>query len=182
MTACATRLASCRSCRPRTASQAPGRQPIMAAFTHLNPVGDRFTDGSYGVFYAGLTLATAIDETRHHRTHFLQATDEPAQELDMRVYAVRPRREPSRHPQAARGVARTVPSEQLCRFARNRANLARCRVGRHRLTKVCAIPAASVPPFSGLGYCRTAAKNGISAMCGTVAQIRTVYEKRLLDS
>ena len=51
-------------------------------------VGDRFTDGSYGVFYAGLTLATAIAETRHHRTHFLEATDEPAQELDMRVYAV----------------------------------------------------------------------------------------------
>ena len=65
-----------------------GTSAIMAAFTHLNPVGDRFTDGSYGVFYAGLTLATAIAETRHHRTHFLKATDEPAQELDMRVYAV----------------------------------------------------------------------------------------------
>jgi hypothetical protein len=52
------------------------------------PVGDRFTDGSYGVFYAGRTLATAIAETRHHRTQFLEATDEPAQELDMRVYAV----------------------------------------------------------------------------------------------
>lgn len=66
----------------------PGTSPIMAAFTHLNPEGDRFTDGSYGVFYAGLTLATAIAETRHHRAKFLAATDEPAQELDMRVYAV----------------------------------------------------------------------------------------------
>ena len=27
----------------------PGRTPIMAAFTHLNPEGSRFTDGSYGV-------------------------------------------------------------------------------------------------------------------------------------
>jgi len=66
----------------------PGTTAIMAAFTHLNPEGDRFTDGSYGVFYAGLTLETAIEETRHHRAIFLQATDEPAQDIDMRVYAI----------------------------------------------------------------------------------------------
>ena len=66
----------------------PGTSPIMAAFTHLNPGGDRFTDGSYGVFYASLTIETAIAETRHHRTRFLQATEEPPQEIDMRVYAV----------------------------------------------------------------------------------------------
>jgi hypothetical protein len=66
----------------------PGTSPIMAAFTHLNPVGDRFTDGSYGVFYAGNTLETAIAETRYHRERFMLATDEPAQDLDMRVYAV----------------------------------------------------------------------------------------------
>jgi hypothetical protein len=66
----------------------PGTSPIMAAFTHLNPVGDRFTDGSFGVFYAALSVDTAVAETRHHRTGFLAATDEPAQELDMRVYAV----------------------------------------------------------------------------------------------
>jgi hypothetical protein len=66
----------------------PGTSPIMAAFTHLNPAGGRFTDGSYGVFYAADTIATAVAETRHHRTGFLQATKEPPQELDMRVYAV----------------------------------------------------------------------------------------------
>lgn len=66
----------------------PGSTPIMAAFTHLNPQGDRFTDGSYGVFYASLTIETAIAETRYHRVQFLQATDEPDQELDMRVYSV----------------------------------------------------------------------------------------------
>lgn len=66
----------------------PGTTPIMAAFTHINPEGDRLTDGSYGVFYASRTLDTAIAETSHHRIRFLQATDEPAQELDMRVYAV----------------------------------------------------------------------------------------------
>lgn len=66
----------------------PGTTPIMAAFTHLNPQGSRFSDGSFGVFYAGLTIDTAIAETRHHRVKFLAATDEPAQEIDMRVYAV----------------------------------------------------------------------------------------------
>ena len=66
----------------------PGTSPIMAAFTHLNPDGDRFTDGSYGVFYAGSDIETSIAETKHHRTKFMLATKEPAQELDMRVYAV----------------------------------------------------------------------------------------------
>jgi hypothetical protein len=65
----------------------PGTSPIMAAFTHLNPVGDRFTDGRYGVFYASLAIETAVAETRFHRARFMEATAEPAQELDMRVYA-----------------------------------------------------------------------------------------------
>jgi hypothetical protein len=65
----------------------PGSSPIMAAFTHLKPEGDRFTNGRYGVFYAGRTIETAIAETRYHRVNFLQATREPAQEIDMRVYA-----------------------------------------------------------------------------------------------
>jgi hypothetical protein len=73
---------------PEDRISGPGTSAIMAAFTHLNPAGSRFTDSSYGVFYAGRTLATAIAETCFHRTRFLEATDEPAQELDMRVYAV----------------------------------------------------------------------------------------------
>jgi hypothetical protein len=66
----------------------PGSSPIMAAFTHFNPEGDRFTDGTYGAFYASHALETAIAETRYHRTRFMEATAEPAQDLDMRVYAV----------------------------------------------------------------------------------------------
>ena len=58
---------------------------IMAAFTHLNPAGSRFSDGTYGVFYAGHTLATAIAETCYHREQFMRATQEPPMELDMRV-------------------------------------------------------------------------------------------------
>lgn len=66
----------------------PGTSAIMAAFTHLNPDGSRFSDGSFGVFYAAATLPTAVAETRHHRARFMALTNEPAQELDMRVYAV----------------------------------------------------------------------------------------------
>lgn len=66
----------------------PGSSPIMAAFTHLNPDGSRFSDGSFGVFYAGNTIAVAVAETTHHRARFMAFTREPAQELDMRAYAV----------------------------------------------------------------------------------------------
>ncbi|HHG89282.1 MAG TPA: RES domain-containing protein [Devosia sp.] len=63
----------------------PGTSFIMAAFTHLNPLGSRFCDGSWGVYYAGADLDTAIAETRYHRAAFLRATNEGAMELDMRV-------------------------------------------------------------------------------------------------
>ncbi|ETW93020.1 MAG: hypothetical protein ETSY1_41080 [Candidatus Entotheonella factor] len=65
-----------------------GSSYIMAAFTHLNPAGSRFSDGTYGVFYAADTLDTAIAETRHHREQFMRATSEPPMELDMRVLLV----------------------------------------------------------------------------------------------
>jgi RES domain len=73
---------------PEDRISGPGTSPIMAAFTHLPPYGSRFTDGSFGVFYAGRTLETAIAETKYHREAFLRATSEPRIELDMRVYAV----------------------------------------------------------------------------------------------
>lgn len=66
----------------------PGTRPILAAFTHLNPAGSRFSDGSFGVLYAARTLDTAIAETRHHRSRFLQATHEAPIELSMRVYLI----------------------------------------------------------------------------------------------
>ncbi|WP_374089714.1 RES family NAD+ phosphorylase [Methylomicrobium lacus] len=65
----------------------PGTTPIMAAFTHLNPEGSRFTDGTYGVYYAGKDMDTAIAETRFHKARFLAATSEPPMEIDMRSYA-----------------------------------------------------------------------------------------------
>lgn len=66
-----------------------GASPIMAAFTHLNPQGSRFSDGSYGVFYCARSKGTAIAETRHHQAQFMSATDEPAMRLQMRLYTVK---------------------------------------------------------------------------------------------
>lgn len=67
----------------------PGSTPIMAAFTHLNPDGARFSDATFSVYYAGLELATAVAETKHHREQFLAATNEGPIDIDMRVYVAR---------------------------------------------------------------------------------------------
>lgn len=66
----------------------PGTSVVMAAFTHLNPEGSRFSDGSYGVFYAAREIDTAIAETAHHRERFMRGTKQPRMKLDMRVYAI----------------------------------------------------------------------------------------------
>ena len=64
----------------------PGTTPVMAAFTHLNPEGSRFSDGTYGVFYAAKEVETAIRETVYHRERFLARTQEPPQRIQMRCY------------------------------------------------------------------------------------------------
>ena len=64
----------------------PGSTPVMAAFTHLNPEGSRFSDGTWGVFYAAHSVATAVEETVYHREQFLAATAEPACDIEMRCY------------------------------------------------------------------------------------------------
>ena len=64
----------------------PGSGPIMAAFTHVNTQGSRFSSGAYGVFYAAHDRATAIAETAYHHGRFLAATAERAMHLPMRLY------------------------------------------------------------------------------------------------
>src|ERR1700743_1114506 len=64
----------------------PGGSVIMAPFTHLDPAGSRFADGTFGAFYASAELATSIAETCFHREVFLRATREGPLELDMRSY------------------------------------------------------------------------------------------------
>ena len=64
-----------------------GSTMVMAAFTHLNVEGSRFSDGSYGVYYAAQALETAVAEVSHHRGLFLARTAEPAIDVDLRVIA-----------------------------------------------------------------------------------------------
>ena len=64
----------------------PGSTPVMAAFTHLDPQGSRFSDGTWGVFYAAHSVATAVEETVFHRQQFLAATAEPPCTIQMRCY------------------------------------------------------------------------------------------------
>jgi len=73
---------------PEDRVSGPGTTVIMATFAYLNPLGSRFSDGTYGVFLAANNLDTAIAETRHHRERFLNATAQGQMELDMRVYLV----------------------------------------------------------------------------------------------
>lgn len=64
----------------------PGTTPIMAAFTHLNPEGSRFSDGEFGVIYLSAAVETAIRETVFHRERFLARTREPPLQVQMRCY------------------------------------------------------------------------------------------------
>lgn len=64
----------------------PDTAPIMAAFTHVNPAGSRFSNGSYGVYYAADRRETAIAEVAYHRARFLAATQEAPIEVDLRCY------------------------------------------------------------------------------------------------
>jgi hypothetical protein len=63
----------------------PGASWVMASFTHVNPQGSRFSDGSYGVYYAARELATGIAETVYHLGRFYAATADPPHAEAMRV-------------------------------------------------------------------------------------------------
>ena len=71
---------------PEDRVSGPGTTPIMSAFTHLNPEGGRFGDGTFGVYYACRSLAAAVAESRYRREQFLARTNEAPIELDMRTY------------------------------------------------------------------------------------------------
>jgi hypothetical protein len=63
----------------------PGASYVMAAFTHLNPKGSRFSDGTFGVYYAAAALETAIAETVFHFEAFARDSADPPRSEDMRV-------------------------------------------------------------------------------------------------
>jgi hypothetical protein len=63
----------------------PGASWVMASFTHRNPAGSRFSDGSYGVYYAARDLDTAIRETAHHFARFARDANDGPRYEDMRA-------------------------------------------------------------------------------------------------
>jgi hypothetical protein len=57
----------------------PGASYLMAPFTHVSTDRpSRFSDGTFGVLYAGNTFEVALFETIHHHGKFMARTDEPA--------------------------------------------------------------------------------------------------------
>lgn len=66
----------------------PGTAYIMASFTLIGS-DSRFSDGTYGVFYAAKDLHTAIAETKHHREIFLRNTNAKKIEIGMQVLKVK---------------------------------------------------------------------------------------------
>jgi hypothetical protein len=63
----------------------PGASWVMASFNHVNPQGSRFSDGSFGVYYAARELPTAIAETAFHMGRFYASTADPPHAEAMRV-------------------------------------------------------------------------------------------------
>jgi hypothetical protein len=63
----------------------PGASYVMAAFTHRNPRGSRFSDGSFGVYYAARSLRTAVRETAYHFARFAADAADPPRYADMRA-------------------------------------------------------------------------------------------------
>jgi hypothetical protein len=63
----------------------PGSSYIMAAFTHPDPSGDQFTDGSFGICYAAHTFDDALRFSIPRRESFFRATQHPPVDVQMRV-------------------------------------------------------------------------------------------------
>lgn len=63
----------------------PGASWAMAPFCHVSlNRPSRFSDGSYGVYYAGDRFEVALYETIHHFECFMRATNEQAAQVDFR--------------------------------------------------------------------------------------------------
>lgn len=45
---------------------------VTAPFTHVNPEGSRFSDGSFGILYLADSIDTAIKETLYHQEKYFQ--------------------------------------------------------------------------------------------------------------
>ncbi len=70
---------------PERRVSGPGATLIMAAFCHISAHRpSRFSNGAYGVYYAGDSFEVALRETIYHFEQFMRATDEPPAHADYR--------------------------------------------------------------------------------------------------
>ncbi len=63
----------------------PGASYVMAPFTHLNAKGGRFSDTTYGAYYAARDLPTAVAETGYHFARFAADSADGPRYEEMRV-------------------------------------------------------------------------------------------------
>lgn len=64
---------------PARRMSGPGASYLMAPFVHVSlDRPSRFSNGSFGVLYAGKVFETALFETMHHHVRFMAATGQPA--------------------------------------------------------------------------------------------------------
>ena len=63
-------------------------EPVMAALANINPRGDLFSDGSYGVFYLQMKEHAAIALAKHHYAAFLGATREKPIRPRLNLYTI----------------------------------------------------------------------------------------------
>ena len=64
-----------------------GSSVVMASFTHVSrDRTSRFSDGSYGIYYAAREVETALRERAFHSERFLSNTKELPGSITMRVY------------------------------------------------------------------------------------------------
>ena len=75
--------------RPEDSAQGAGAELVMAPFAHPTPGGSRFADGTYGAYYAGRELNTAIDETVFHTEKFAREGRLPAIAFEKQVLEAR---------------------------------------------------------------------------------------------
>ena len=65
----------------------PGASIVMAPFTHISrDRPTRFSDGTFGVYYAAREFETALQEVRFHMERFYDATGEGPLRADFRTY------------------------------------------------------------------------------------------------
>jgi RES domain len=64
-----------------------GATPVMAPFTHCSTSRpSRFTDGTFGIYYAGHTFKTALLEVAFHMGRFHASTADPPMRESYRTY------------------------------------------------------------------------------------------------